>query len=189
MSNIYNVFNTTSEYEFSKFFDKLDLTTNELLNVSNIAESNSLTLDEKRERILEVMAGSADGNYELCTEQFKKVHKQRVLKESSQLSLNQIMELNELVVNVAKKLQAPNCMKGIFNIIKTKAGANVANTFLGMVQQSQVNNANLKFNTELQVNGKNLAQLIYQIKNDIEMFVNSVECEKEELNVIIQILI
>lgn len=180
MSNIYNVFNTTSEYEFSKFFDKLDLTTNELLNVSNIAESNSLTLDEKRERILEVMAGSADGNYELCTEQFKKVHKQRVLKESSQLSLNQIMELNELVVNVAKKLQAPNCMKGIFNIIKTKAGANVANTFLGMVQQSQVNNTNLKFNTELQVNGKNLAQLIYQIKNDIEMFVNSVECEKEE---------
>ena len=33
MSNVYTVFNTTSEHEFSKFFDKLDLTPNELLNV------------------------------------------------------------------------------------------------------------------------------------------------------------
>ena len=49
-----------------------------------------------------------------------------------------------------------------------------------MVQQSQVNDSNLKFNTELQVNGQNLAQIIYQMKNDIEMFINSVECPKEE---------
>lgn len=180
MSNVYTVFNTTSEHEFSKFFDKLDLTPNELLNVTFIAENNSMSVDEKREKILEIMAGSNDGNYELCTEQFKKIHKQRVLKESSQLNLNQIMELNELVVNVAKKLKAPNCMQGIFNIIKSKAGAKIANTFLGMVQQSQVNNSNLKFNTDLQVNGKNLAEIIYALKNEIEMFINSVECEKEE---------
>lgn len=182
MVNIYEVFNTSSDYEFSKFLDKLNLNTNELLNLSSISENNNISLQNKRQKILELMAGSADGNYEICLEQFNKIKKERILKENSfqQLNLNQIMELNQLVEDVAKKLKAPKCMQGIFNIIKTKSNANVANTFLGMVQQSQVNDSNLKFNTELQVNGQNLAQLIYQMKNDIEMFVNSVDCPKEE---------
>lgn len=182
MANIYKVFNTNSDYEFSKFFDKLDLNTNELLNVTYIAENSLYNITDKRKKILEIMAGSANGNYEICLEQFNKNKKERLLKENSfqQLNLNQIMELNQLVEDVAKKLKAPNCMQGIFNIIKTKSNANVANTFLGMVQQSQVNDSNLKFNTELQVNGQNLAQIIYQMKNDIEMFINSVECPKEE---------
>lgn len=182
MSNVYNVFNTTSEHEFSRFLDKLDLTTNELINLTYIAENNTLSLNDRRTKILELMAGSSDGNYELCVEQFNKSHKQRVLKESSQLNLNQIMELNDLVCIVANKLSAPNCMKGLYNIIKGKLGSEVANTFLGMVQQSSVNDSNLKFNTDLQVNDKNLADMIYQIKNEIEMFTNSVECEKEEVN-------
>ena len=179
MTNIYDVFNTSSEHEFSKFFNKLELNTNELLNVTAIAENNILPLSNKRQQILEIMAGSADGNYELCLEQFNKIKKERLLKESS-LNLNQVMELNNLVVDVSKKIKSPKCMQGVFNIIKTKSNANVANTFLGMVQQSQVNDSNLKFNTELQVNGQNLAQIIYQMKNDIEMFINSFECPKEE---------
>ena len=182
MATVYEVFNTKSDYEFSKFLDKLNLNTNELLNMTYIAENSLYNIYDKRKKILEIMAGSADGNYEICLEQFNKNKKERLLKENSfqQLNLNQIMELNDLVVNVAKKLKAPNCMQRIFNIIKSKSNANVANTFLGMVQQSQVNDSNLKFNTELQVNGQNLAQLIYQMKNDIEMFINSVECPKEE---------
>lgn len=179
MTNIYDVFNTSSEHEFSKFFNKLELNTNELLNVTAIAENNILPLSNKRQQILEIMAGSADGNYELCLEQFNKIKKERILKESS-LNLNQVMELNNLVVDVSKKIKSPKCMQGVFNIIKTKSNANVANTFLGMVQQSQVNDSNLKFNTELQVNGQNLAQIIYQMKNDIEMFINSFECPTEK---------
>lgn len=179
MTNIYDVFNTSSEHEFSKFFNKLELNTNELLNVTTIAENNILPLSNKRQKILEIMAGSADGNYELCLEQFNKIKKERLLKESS-LNLNQVMELNNLVVDVSKKIKSPKCMQGVFNIIKTKSNANVANTFLGMVQQSQVNDSNLKFNTELQVNGQNLAQIIYQMKNDIEMFINSFECPTEK---------
>lgn len=179
MTNIYDVFNTSSEHEFSKFFNKLELNTNELLNVTAIAENNILPLSNKRQQILEIMAGSADGNYELCLEQFNKIKKERLLKESS-LNLNQVMELNNLVVDVSKKIKSPKCMQGVFNIIKTKSNANVANTFLGMVQQSQVNDSNLKFNTELQVNSQNLAQIIYQMKNDIEMFINSFECPTEK---------
>ena len=179
MTNIYDVFNTSSEHEFSKFFNKLELNTNELLNITAIAENNILPLSNKRQQILEIMAGSADGNYELCLEQFNKIKKERILKESS-LNLNQVMELNNLVVDVSKKIKSPKCMQGVFNIIKTKSNANVANTFLGMVQQSQVNDSNLKFNTELQVNGQNLAQIIYQMKNDIEMFINSFECPTEK---------
>ena len=179
MTNIYDVFNTSSEHEFSKFFNKLELNTNELLNVTAIAENNILPLSNKRQQILEIMAGSADGNYELCLEQFNKIKKERILKESS-LNLNQVMELNNLVVDVSKKIKSPKCMQGVFNIIKTKSNANVANTFLGMVQQSQVNDSNLKYNTEIQVNSQNLAQIIYQMKNDIEMFINSFECPTEK---------
>lgn len=181
MSNIYNVFNTNNDAEFSKFLDKLDLTTNDLLNVVALAESSN-DIKTKQQNILEYMAGTTVDNYELCVNQFKPKFK-RVLKENevqqSQLSLNQIMELNDLVDLVASKLSAPNCMKGIFNIIKSKSNANVANAFLGMVQQSSVNDSKLKFNTELQINGQNLAQIIYQLKNDIEIFANSLECPKK----------
>ena len=177
MNNLYNVFNVQSEHEFSKFFDKLNLSTNDLIAISEIAESAILTLANKREQILEVLAGSSDGNYELCLEQFNKVQKQRVLKENNipSLNLNQVMELNQLVENVANKLNIPNCIKGLYSLIKNKTNDKIAKTFIGMVQQSQVNNSELKFNTELQVNGQNLAMVIYQIKEPIEMFINSLK--------------
>lgn len=183
MSNIYEVFNTNSDAEFSKFLDKLNLSSNDLLNVIEIAESYD-DIQAKRHHLLEFMAGTAQGNYELCVNQFKPKFK-RTLKESNlnqSLNLNQIMELNSLIELVASKLKAPNCMQGVFNIIKTKINSNAANTFLGMVQQSSVNDSNLKFNTDIQINGQNLAQLIYPIKNDIEIFVNSVQTPKKEEN-------
>ena len=177
MNNLYNVFNVQSEHEFSKFFDKLNLSTNDLIAISEIAENATLTLANKREQILEVLAGSSDGNYELCLEQFNKVQKQRILKENNfqSLNLNQVMELNQLVENVANKLNIPNCIKGLYSLIKNKTNDKIAKTFIGMVQQSQVNNSELKFNTELQVNGQNLAMVIYQIKEPIEMFINSLK--------------
>ena len=177
MNNLYNVFNVQSEHEFSKFFDKLNLSTNDLIAISEIAENATLTLANKREQILEVLAGSSDGNYELCLEQFNKVQNQRVLKENNipSLNLNQVMELNQLVENVANKLNIPNCIKGLYSLIKNKTNDKIAKTFIGMVQQSQVNNSELKFNTELQVNGQNLAMVIYQIKEPIEMFINSLK--------------
>lgn len=183
MSNIYEVFNTNSDAEFSKFLDKLNLTSNDLLNVIEIAESYD-DIKTKRQHLLEFMAGTAQGNYELCVNQFKPKFK-RTLKENNlnqSLNLNQIMELNSLVELVANKLKTPNCMQGVFNIIKSKINSNAANTFLGMVQQSSVNDSNLKFNTDLQINGQNLAQLIYPIKNDIEIFVNSIQAPKKEEN-------
>lgn len=183
MSNIYEVFNTKSEYEFSKFLNKLNLSTNELLNLFSIAESFDTTIKEKQQQILELMAGAKQGNYEICVEQFKPKFK-RVLKENDMekiqpLNLNQVMELNNLMELVSSKLKNPNCMKGIFNIIKSKSSAKVANAFLAMAQQTQINNSNLKFNTELQIDGKNFAQIIYPMKNDIEIFANSLECPKD----------
>lgn len=184
MSNIYEVFNVTNDYELSKVFDKLDLSYNEMTNIDYIVES--MNKENARNKILEIMAGSADGNYEVCLEQFAKTIKKRVLKEESGLNLNQIMELNQLVELVASKLSAnqQQCLEGIYNIISQKAGVNAAKTFIGMVQQSSVNQSSLKFNTDLVVDGKNLAQVIYALKNEIEIFCNSVkkeESEKEEV--------
>ena len=184
MSNIYEVFNVTNDYELSKVFDKLDLSYNEMTNIDYIVES--MNKENARNKILEIMAGSADGNYEVCLEQFAKTIKKRVLKEESGLNLNQIMELNQLVELVASKLSAnqQQCLEGIYNIISQKAGVNAAKTFIGMVQQSSVNQSSLKFNTDLVVDGKNLAQVIYALKNEIEIFCNSIkkeESEKEEV--------
>lgn len=184
MSNIYEVFNVTNDYELSKVFDKLDLSYNEMTNIDYIVES--MNKENARNKILEIMAGSADGNYEVCLEQFAKTIKKRVLKEESGLNLNQIMELNKLVELVASKLSAnqQQCLEGIYNIISQKAGVNAAKTFIGMVQQSSVNQSSLKFNTDLVVDGKNLAQVIYALKNEIEIFCNSIkkeESEKEEV--------
>lgn len=184
MSNIYEVFNVTNDHELSKVFDKLDLSYNEMTNIDYIVES--MNKDNARTKILELMAGSADGNYEVCLEQFSKVIKPRVLKEESGLNLNQVMELNQLVELVASKLNAnqQQCMNGVYNIISQKAGDAVAKAFIGMVQQSVVNQSSLKFNTDLVVSGKNLAQTIYALKNEIEIFCNSIkkeESEKEEV--------
>lgn len=184
MSNIYEVFNVTNDYELSKVFDKLDLSYNEMTNIDYIVES--MNKENARNKILEIMAGSADGNYEVCLEQFAKTIKKRVLKEESGLNLNQIMELNKLVELVASKLSAnqQQCLEGIYNIISQKAGVNAAKTFIGMVQQSSVNQSSLKFNTDLVIDGKNLAQVIYALKNEIEIFCNSIkkeESEKEEV--------
>ena len=180
MSNIYEVFNVTNDHELSKVFDKLDLSYNEMTNIDYIVES--MNKDNARTKILELMAGSADGNYEVCLEQFAKVIKPRVLKEESGLNLNQVMELNQLVELVASKLNAnqQQCLEGIYNIISQKAGVNAAKTFIGMVQQSSVNQSSLKFNTDLVVDGKNLAQVIYALKNEIEIFCNSIKKEESE---------
>ena len=184
MSNIYEVFNVTNDHELSKVFDRLELSYNEMTNIDYIVES--MNKENARTKILELMAGSADGNYEVCLEQFGKSFKKRVLKEESGLNLNQVMELNQLVELVAAKMAAnqEQCLEGIYNIISQKAGVNAAKTFIGMVQQSSVNQSSLKFNTDLVVDGKNLAQVIYALKNEIEIFCNSVkkeESEKEEV--------
>ena len=184
MSNIYEVFNVTNDHELSKVFDKLELSYNEMTNIDYIVET--MNKENARTKILELMAGSADGNYEICLEQFGKSVKKRVLKEESGLNLNQVMELNQLVELVASKMAAnqEQCVEGLYNIIVPKAGENIAKTFIGMVQQSSVNQSSLKFNTDLVVDGKNLAQVIYALKNEIEIFCNSVkkeESEKEEV--------
>ena len=184
MSNIYEVFNVTNDHELSKVFDRLELSYNEMTNIDYIVET--MNKENARTKILELMAGSADGNYEICLEQFGKSFKKRVLKEESGLNLNQVMELNQLVELVAAKMSAnqEQCLEGIYNIISQKAGVNAAKTFIGMVQQSSVNQSSLKFNTDLVVDGKNLAQVIYALKNEIEIFCNSVkkeESEKEEV--------
>ena len=95
MSNIYEVFNVTNDHELSKVFDRLELSYNEMTNIDYIVET--MNKENARTKILELMAGSADGNYEVCLEQFGKSFKKRVLKEESGLNLNQVMELNQLV--------------------------------------------------------------------------------------------
>lgn len=184
MSTIYDVFNTRNEEEFSGFLNTLDLSPNDLLNVVSIAESYLLSKDEKQKKLLEYVAGTTDRNYDKCFKQFKKgfkrVLKEDTLPEASDLSLNQIMELNQLIELVAGKLSTSNCMGGLYNIISAKTNQNIAKAFLGMAQQSEVNDSSLKFNTDLVINGQNVAQAIYPLKAEIEMFLNNLSKEEKQ---------
>jgi len=179
MSYLYDLFNVTNDFELNKILESLDLSYNDMINIDTISRHNN-PIQFRQNELLEYLAGTTDGNYEKVKTQLSKVYKPRTLKESSGLNLNQVMELNQLVQLVAQKLDIEQCMTGVYNIIKTKANENIAKAFIGMVQQSSVNQSSLKFNTDLNIGGQNLAQVIYQLKNDIEMFVNSVERPKEE---------
>ena len=179
MSYLHDLFNVTNDFELNKILESLDLSYNDMINIDSISRHKS-PIQFRQNELLEYLAGTTDGNYEKAKSQLSKVYKPRTLKEASGLNLNQVMELNQLVQLVAQKLDIEQCMTGVYNIIKTKANENIAKAFIGMVQQSSVNQSSLKFNTDLNIGGQNLAQVIYQLKNDIEMFVNSVERPKEE---------
>lgn len=179
MSYIHDLFNVTNDFELNKVLESLDLSYEDMVNIDSISNHNC-SIQNKRNELLEYLAGTADGNYDKVKSQLSKVYKPRVLKEESGLNLNQVMELNQLIQMVAQKLDIEQCMTGVYNIIKSKTNDDIAKAFIGMAQQCAVNQSSLKFNTDINVGGQNLAQVIYQLKNEIEMFVNSIERPKEE---------
>ena len=179
MSYIHDLFNVTNDFELNKVLESLDLSYEDMVNIDSISNHNC-SIQNKRNELLEYLAGTADGNYDKVKSQLSKVYKPRVLKEESGLNLNQVMELNQLIQMVAQKLDIEQCMTGVYNIIKSKTNDAIAKAFIGMAQQCAVNQSSLKFNTDINVGGQNLAQVIYQLKNEIEMFVNSIERPKEE---------
>ena len=108
MNNLYTLLNVSSEKQFNHLLETLDLSANEMIVLYDIS-NNYKSLNEQRQELLDLMAGSSDGNYEIMKNQFKKSNESRRLKEdvnvASNLTLNNVMELNELIELVAKKCQ------------------------------------------------------------------------------------
>ena len=111
MNNLYTLMNVSSEKQFNHLLESLDLSADEMVALYDIS-NNYKSLNEQRQELLDLMAGSSDGNYEIMKNQFKKSNETRRLKEdvnvASNLTLNNVMELNELIELVAKKCQQNN---------------------------------------------------------------------------------
>ena len=193
MNNLYTLLNVSSEKQFNHLLETLDLSANEMIALYDIS-NNYKSLNEQRQELLDLMAGSSDGNYEIMKNQFKKSNETRRLKEdvnvASNLTLNNVMELNELIELVAKKCQQNKmAAQQVFQMIAKSSSKNVADSFFAMVRNANNTDDNLKFDTELVVDGNKVADVIYGLKNNIVTFLNSVEeptkqAVKESVNVL-----
>ena len=184
MNNLYTLLNVSSEKQFNHLLETLDLSANEMIALYDIS-NNYKSLNEQRQELLDLMAGSSDGNYEIMKNQFKKSNETRRLKEdvnvASNLTLNNVMELNELIELVAKKCQQNKmAAQQVFQMIAKSSSKNVADSFFAMVRNANNTDDNLKFDTELVVDGNKVADVIYGLKNNIVTFLNSVEEPKKQ---------
>ena len=186
MKNLFKLMNVSSEKQFNNLLESLDLNANEMIALYDIA-NNYKSLVEQRQDLLSLMASSSDRNYEIISKQLKKNNEPRRLKEdvnmvpSSELTLNNVMELNELIDLVAKKCQQNKmAAQQVYQMIAKSSSKNVADSFFAMVRNAGNTDDNLKFDTELVVDGNKVADVIYGMKNNIVTFLNSVEEPKKQ---------
>ena len=174
---MFSLLNVTDDYEFNKLMESLDLSYEDMVQIETISNLSE-TIENKRSKLLEYLAGTADGNYETMVKQFNKVHNERVLKE--ELTMNQVVELNNLVDLVRAKItDNKECLTNVYDLIARKSSEDVAKTFIGMTMRS-VAEPTLKFDTDLEVNGVKLTDMILPIKNELEIICSNVKKENKE---------
>lgn len=179
MNNLYKLLNVSSDMQFGNLLDKLDLNPNELVCLESISNNFQYSMDEKRQMILEMLAGS-DNNYQIMKNQFKKSNEPRRLKESvtqsSPMNMNDVLELNELIeLSYSKCNDNPKCAQDVYQMINKALGKNVADAYFSMVRNSVNTEDNLKFDTDLVIDGKNVAESILTIKSNIINYLNGIE--------------
>lgn len=187
MNNLYKLLNVSSDMQFGNLLDRLDLNPDELIYLESISNNVQYSMNEKRQLILEMLAGS-DNNYQIMKNQFKKSNEPRKLKESvtqsSPMNMNDVLELNELIeLSYSKCNDNPQCAQDVYQMINKALGKNVADAYFSMVRNSVNTEDNLKFDTDLVIDGKNVAESILTIKSNIINYLNSVEeTSKENVN-------
>lgn len=198
MNNMYKVFGCYTDLQLNNIFNKLDMTVTEMINMDDIIENNLLTTDEKRTKILEMFSYSpCVNNYPICEEIFNNVKekekakalakKPRQLKEqvvednttSSQLNMNQILELNKLFELASDKFKKVNCSQQFYQILSQKTSKNIANAFFNTLK-SIPEDSDCKFDPQLVIDGKNFAETIFPFANELINFLNSCKEEKKE---------
>lgn len=186
MNQLYKLFNVKSDREYQKIMEQLDLTPYYMFKIEDIA-NNGQDLMEQRQSILSLLALTTGENYNFCKKQFNKTPRIKKLKENintpnqQSLTLNDIMELNDLIDSVAKKCQHNKmAYQQLYQMIVKSTNKNIANAFFNMAFNAQNTDDNLKFNTDLVINGQNVAQTIYPLKTSIISALNSIQEPKKE---------
>ena len=186
MNQLYKLFNVKSDREYQKIMEQLDLTPYYMFKIEDIA-NNGQDLMEQRQSILSLLALTTGENYHFCKKQFNRTPRIKKLKENintpnqQSLTLNDIMELNDLIDSVAKKCQHNKmAYQQLYQMIVKSTNKNIANAFFNMAFNAQNTDDNLKFNTDLVINGQNVAQTIYPLKTSIISALNSIQEPKKE---------
>lgn len=186
MNQLYKLFNVKSDREYQKIMEQLDLTPYYMFKIEDIA-NNGQDLMEQRQSILSLLALTTGENYNFCKKQFNRTPRIKKLKENintpnqQSLTLNDIMELNDLIDSVAKKCQHNKmAYQQLYQMIVKSTNKNIANAFFNMAFNAQNTDDNLKFNTDLVINGQNVAQTIYPLKTSIISALNSIQEPKKE---------
>lgn len=180
MNQIFKIFNVKSEKELNNLLEELNLNYSDMFLIEDIASQN-IPINEQRQQILDIIGINDKNIYEKCIKQFKKSGT-RQLKENvmNNLTLNDIMELNDLIDLVASKCSDKMLYQQIYQYIVKATSKNIANAFFNMVCNSKNNDSNLKFNTDLIIDGQNLAQLFFSMKENLISFINSLKENKTE---------
>lgn len=186
MNKLFQILNVSSEKQFNNLLEKLDLEPNDLIALEDISNSYK-SLSEQKEDVLELMAGTTENNYNIILEQLNKKNEPRKLKENiqeqtnSNLSLNDVMALNTLIENVYKKCQNNKpAAQQIYQMIAKSSSKNIADAFFNFVRNVNNNDDKLKIDTDLMIDNQNLADVIFNLKNNIETLLNSIEEPKKE---------
>ena len=186
MNQLYKLFNVKSDREYRKVMENMDLSPYDMFKIEDIA-NNGQDLTEQRQLVLNLLALTTNDNYKFCKNQFNKNNTPRKLKENvtvpqeQSLTLNDIMELNDIIDLVAKKCHNNKmAYQQLYQVVAKSTSKNIANAFFNMTFNAQNTDDNLKFNTDLVVDNQNVAQAIYQIKSLIKSALNSIQEPKKE---------
>lgn len=186
MNQLYKLFNVKSDREYRKVMENMDLSPYDMFKIEDIA-NNGQDLTEQRQLVLNLLALTTNDNYKFCKNQFNKNNTPRKLKENvtvpqeQSLTLNDIMELNDIIDLVAKKCHNNKmAYQQLYQVVAKSTSKNIANAFFNMAFNAQNTDDNLKFNTDLVVDNQNVAQAIYQIKSLIKSALNSIQEPKKE---------
>ena len=212
MNNMYKVFGCYTDLQLNNIFNKLDMTVTEMINMDDIVENNLLSVDEKRAKLLEMFSYSpCVDNYPVCEEVFKtakeKEDKNKQLKESkkqikeiarkprqlkedvlpnnvetTQLNMNQTIELNSLFELASEKFKKVNCSQQFYDLLSQKTSKNIANAFFNMLK-SIPEDSECRFDPQLVIDGRNFAETISPFVNELKTFLNNCKAEtkKEEV--------
>lgn len=179
MANILDVFKFKNNYQITNLFNGLNLTPDQLVNFMDIV-NEGIDIENTRKQLLEFVS-----NYDFDSYIYiKDILKKAVLTETidAELSLNEVIELNELIELVSKNIDN-NIHKELINLFNKKTNQQIANVFFNYVKTAETSNKELKIDVNVKVGSNNVASIIYSLKDEILSIINNKKDDSKEMNI------
>lgn len=179
MSNLYKLFNATTDEEFSKNISKFELSSNQLIRLTDIAE-NFEPFQSKIKHVQNILLDSNNtDNYTNYVKLFEP-KKVRTLKENpnQQLSLNDTIKFNDALDKISKKVKSLGCYNEVNQFVCQQVGKNVCNAFMSFLSNED---SELKFDNTLVLNSQNVSVILFSKTQSILDYLDSIDQSSEEI--------